>query len=160
MGIVSVKRTIPFIHYWRMNTKLIGIMLLLGTMSVNAQKIEFKADINEMSPMSYPARSGLSDFSFEMRNDSAFVHLPYMGEVYNPTYNNEGLNFDAPCVGLTVKPTKKKDGQMIEFSLKHDIVSYRFNVTLWDNNRIDIFMQPSNAQSCNYMGEWEKPQKK
>ena len=21
-------------------------------------------------------------------------------------------------------------------------------VTLWDNNRIDIFMQPSNAQSC------------
>ena len=160
MGIVSVKRTIPFIHYWRMNTKLIGIMLLLGTMSVNAQKIEFKADINEMSPMSYPARSGLSDFSFEMRNDSAFVHLPYMGEVYNPTYNNEGLNFEAPCVGLIVKPTKKKDGRMIEFSLKHDIVSCRFNITLWDNNRIDIFMQPSNAQSCNYMGEWEKPQKK
>lgn len=135
-------------------------MLLLGTIGVNAQKIEFKADINEMSPMSFPARSGLTDFSFEMRNDSVFVHLPYMGEVYNPTYNNEGLNFDAPFVGLSVKPTKKKDGQLIEFSLKHDIVNYRFNVTLWDNNRIDIFMQPSNAQSCNYMGEWEKPQKK
>lgn len=124
-----------------------------------AQKVEFKADINEMSPMSYPARSGLSGFSFEMRNDSAFVHLPYMGEVYNPTYSNDGLNFDEPCSELSVKPTKKKDGQIIGFTLKHDIVTYKFNITLWDNNRLDIFMQPSNAQSCNYMGEWEKTAK-
>ena len=121
-----------------------------------AQKIEFKADINEMSPMSYPARSGLSGFSFEMRNDSAFVHLPYMGEVYNPAYSNDGLNFDELCSALTIKPTKKNDGHIIGFTLKHDIVKYKFNITLWDNNRLDIFMQPSNAQSCNYMGEWER----
>lgn len=136
--------------------RLISIMMLLGTISVNAQKIDFKADINEMMPMSYPARSGLSGFSFEMRNDSAFVHLPYMGEVYNPTYNNDGLNFDEPCSGISIKPTKKKDGQIISFTLRHDIVSYKFDITLWDNNRLDIFMQPSNAQSCDYMGEWEK----
>lgn len=136
--------------------RLISIMMLLGTISVNAQKIDFKADINEMMPMSYPARSGLSGFSFEMRNDSAFVHLPYMGEVYNPTYNNDGLNFDEPCSGISIKPTKKKDGQIISLTLRHDIVSYKFDITLWDNNRLDIFMQPSNAQSCDYMGEWEK----
>ena len=94
-----------------------------------------------------------------MRNDSAFVHLPYMGEVYNPTYSNDGLNFDEPCSELSVKPTKKKDGQIIGFTLKHDIVTYKFNITLWDNNRLDIFMQPSNAQNCNYMGEWEKSDK-
>lgn len=139
---------------------LITAVLLTSAMSLSAQKIEFKADINEMFPMSYPARSGLTDFSFEMRNDSAFVHLPYIGEVYTPTFSNDGLNFDAPCIGLSIKPTKKKDGQKIEFSVKHDTVNYKFNVTLWDNNRIDIFMQPSNAQSCNYMGDWEKPQKK
>lgn len=139
-----------------MMVRLISIMMLLGTIGVNAQKIDFKADINEMMPMSYPARSGLSGFSFEMRNDSAFVHLPYMGEVYNPTYNNDGLNFDEPCSGISIKPTKKKDGQIISFTLRHDIVSYKFDITLWDNNRLDIFMQPSNAQSCDYMGEWEK----
>lgn len=139
--------------------RLISIIFLFGTITVMAQKIEFRADINEMSPMSYPARSGLSGFSFEMRNDSAFVHLPYMGEVYNPTYSNDGLNFDEPCSDLSVKPTKKKDGQIIGFTLKHDIVTYKFNITLWDNNRLDIFMQPSNAQSCNYMGEWEKSDK-
>lgn len=139
---------------------LITAMLLTSAMSLSAQKIEFKADINEMFPMSYSARSGLTDFSFEMRNDSAFVHLPYIGEVYSPTFSNDGLNFDARCTGLSIQPTKKKDGQKIEFSVKHDTVNYKFNVTLWDNNRIDIFMQPSNAQSCNYMGDWEKPQKK
>lgn len=143
-----------------MKARFLSILLVLGAMSANAQKIEFKADVNEMLPMSYPARTGLTGFSFEMRNDSAFVHLPYMGEVYNPTYNNDGLNFDEPCSDISVKPTKKKDGQIIGFTLKHDIVSYKFNVTLWDNNRLDIFMQPSNAQSCNYMGEWERQEKK
>lgn len=140
--------------------KLLSVMLLSVSMTAIAQSIEFKADINEMSPMSYPARSGLSGFSFEMRNDSAFVHLPYMGEVYNPTYNNDGLNFDEPCSDITIKPTKKKDGQFIGFTLKHDIVTYKFNITLWDNYRLDIFMQPSNAQSCNYMGEWERCENK
>lgn len=122
--------------------------------SVNAQKIEFKADINEMSPMSFPAQSGLSGFSFEMRNDSAFVYLPYMGEVYNPSFTNDGMNFEEPYKGLKVKPTKKKDGQILTFEVKHDIVTYRFDVTLWDNKRIDIFMMPSNAQGCSYMGEY------
>lgn len=135
------------------------IMLCSMTLHVNAQSIEFKADINEMSPMSFPAKTGLSGFSFDMRNDSAFVHLPYMGEVYNPAYGNEGLNFDEPCSALTVKPTKKNDGKNISFSLRHDIVTYKFEITLWDNNHLDIFMQPSNAQSCNYMGEWEKANK-
>lgn len=136
------------------NRFLILLFLLVG-ITVNAQKVEFRADIDEMSPMSFASRSGLTGFSFEMRNDSAYVCLPYMGEVYNPTFNNDGLNFDAPCKELSVKPTKKKDGRIIEFTLHHDIVDYKFNVTLWDNNSIEIFMQPSNAQSCSYMGEWE-----
>ena len=131
------------------------IILLFEAMTTMAQTIEFKADVYEISPMSYPARAGLSGFSFEMRNDSAFVHLPYMGEVYSPTYSNDELNFDELCSEYSVKPTKKKDGQIIVFTLKHDIVTYKFRITLWDNNRLDIFMKPSNAQSCNYSGEWE-----
>ena len=131
------------------------IILLFEAMTTMAQKVEFKADIYEMSPVSYPARAGLSGFSFEMRNDSAFVHLPYMGEVYSPTFSYDGLNFDKPCSEYSVEPTKKEDGQVIGFTLKHDIVTYKFKITLWDNNRLDIFMQPSNAQSCSYSGEWE-----
>lgn len=136
--------------------RLLSIILLFGAMSAMAQKIEFRADINDIMPLAYPSRAGLTGFSFEMRNDSAFVHLPYIGEVYRPTYGNDGLNFDEPCLGLTVKPAKKKAGQVIGFTLKHDIVTYKFSITLWDNNRLDIFMQPSNAQICNYRGEWER----
>lgn len=131
------------------------LFLMASALSSSAQLVEFKADITDMTPMSYPARSGLSDFSFEVRNDTAFVHLPYMGEVYNPQFNDDGLNFAEPMTGTTCKQTKKKDGQILSFSVKHDIVSYWFSVTLWDNNRIDIFMRPSNAQTCSYMGDWE-----
>lgn len=144
--------------------RLLSFIFVCGAMTAMAQTVEFKADINEMSPMSYRPRSGLSGFSFEMRNDSAFVHLPYIGEVYSPTYGNDGLNFDEPCSGITVKPTKKNDGQIIAFVLRHDIVTYKFSITLWDDKHLDIFMQPSNAQCCSYMGEWERnndtPQKK
>lgn len=138
-----------------MIARIICSMFLLCTLNANAQNIKFKADISDMFPMAYSAKTGLTGFSFEMRNDSAFVHLPYIGEVYTPTLNNDGLNFDEPCKDITVNPTKKKDGRKIDFSLRHDIVSYKFSITLWDNNRMDIYMQPSNAQGCNYSGEWE-----
>lgn len=134
---------------------LLSIVLLSVTMTAVAQKIEFKADINEMSPMSYPSRMGLTGFTFEMRNDSASVHLPYMGEVYTPTYSSDGLNFDEPCDKLEIKPNKKKDGYSISFSLRHDTVLYKFSITLWDNNTMEIFMLPSNAQGCRYSGDWE-----
>lgn len=134
--------------------RLISLLFIFASTEVMAQKISFTSDINEMIPMSYPSRSGLSDFSFAMRNDSAFVHLPYMGDVYNPTFTNEGLNFDEPCSNITVKSTKKKDGKVINFSLRHDVVNYRFEITLWDNDRLEIFMQPSNAQNCRYMGDY------
>lgn len=135
--------------------KILCILLLFCAMVARAEKIEFKADITTMSPMSYPTMTGLSSFSFEMRNDSVFMHLPYMGEVYNPTFNNDGLNFDAPVTKLKIKPTKKNDGKIISFSVRHDIVLYEFSVTLWDNKYIDIYMTPSNAQSCRYSGECE-----
>lgn len=135
--------------------KFLSLLLLFCALAAHAEKIQFKADINEICPMSYPSMTGLTDFSFEMRNDSVIVHLPYMGEVYNPSLRNDGLNFSEPCTELTVKPTKKNDGKRISFTVKRNIITYQFVVTLWDNKRIDIFMQPSNAQSCRYSGECE-----
>lgn len=135
--------------------KFFVIVMFFCAIGLKAQDIKFKADIRQMIPMSYSPQPGLSGFSFEMRNDSAFVYLAYIGRVDNPTFGNDGLNFDAPCEEMKVKPTKKKNGRKLDFKVKHDIVTYRFQVTLWDNNSIDIMMQPSNAQSCSYSGEWE-----
>ena len=130
------------------------------TLTGYAQSLEFTADISSMMPMAYQPQYGLSGFSFAMRNDSVFLHLPYMGQVYNPTYDNEGLNFDEACQDISIKPTKKKNGRKIDLKLKHGFVNYRFQITMWDNNSLDILMQPSNAQSCNYGGIWEVPEKK
>lgn len=141
------------------NVFLIAVFALCS-LNIYAQKVDFKSDIDSMTPLAYEPRFGLSDFSLDMRNDSAFVHLPYIGEVYTPTLNNDGLNFEVPCEKLSVKSTKKKDGKIVKFSLKRDIVTYDFTVTLWDGNRIDVFMQPSNAQSCSYSGQWESTSKK
>ena len=138
-----------------MKRVLLIVLTLMCTLAGYAQSVEFTADITEMMPVAYPPRLGLSGFSFTMRNDSAYLHMPYMGQVYNPTFDNEGLNFGEPCEKMSIKPTKKKDGKKIDFKISHGFVNYRFRITMWDNNSIDISMQPSNAQSCNYMGTWE-----
>ena len=142
-----------------MKRKLCIIMTCAITaQNITAQGIAFKADIDSMTPMKYQPRSGLTDFSLEFKNDSAFVYLPYMGEVYNPAYGNDGLHFNEPCTNIKVTNRKKNDGKDISFSVKHDIVNYDFHVTLYDNSNIDIHLLPSNAQSCSYSGQWENIQ--
>lgn len=134
----------------RLIIAIIGIFAMLVTAS--AQKLSFKADINSMSPMSFPPQTGLTDFYFRLDGDTADIYLPYMGEVYTPAFNNDGLNFRDKCNDLKVVPNKKKTGREITFTIKHDIVDYRFSITLYDNGTTYIYVYPSNAQGCSYTG--------
>ena len=120
--------------------------------TVTAQKLNFRADINSMSPMSYPTQTGLTEFYFQLDGDTADVYLPYMGEAYVPAFNNDGLNFREKCNNLSIVPNKKKNGYEINLTIKHDIIEYRFNITLYDNGTTYINVRPSNAQSCSYTG--------
>ena len=45
----------------------------------------FNVDVTYMMPVSYPARTLSYGYGVALRNDSAFVYLPYMGRVY-PTH--------------------------------------------------------------------------
>ena len=134
----------------RLFLTIIGTFAMLITAS--AQILSFKADINSMSPMSYPAQTGLTDFYFQLDGDTADIYLPYMGEVYAPAFNSDGLNFRGKCNDLKVVPNKKKNGREITFSIKNDIVDYRFCITLFDNGTTYIYVRPSNAQGCSYTG--------
>lgn len=140
-----------------MKTLIFIFMATAVNAMAQAQKPAFKASIDRMMPMSYPAVTNLTDFTFEMRNDSAFVYLPYMGEAYTPTFSNDGLDFSGVCknVKVAAAASKKKGGRNIRFSMRNDVVTYSFNITLWDDKTIDLYVQPSNAQSCSYRGEWE-----
>ena len=45
----------------------------------------FNVAVTYMMPVSYPARTLSYGYGVALRNDSAFVYLPYMGRVYQPT---------------------------------------------------------------------------
>ncbi len=135
---------------------LLGICFCTTIVAQKTKYPEFCATVDNMSPQSYPSQvMSTSEFSLTVEGDTADVYLPYIGEVYMPVYNDDGLRFSEPIANVNISRTKKDDGTIMSFSLKHDIVDYRFHITLYDNNNFDLFMQPSNCQSCSYSGEWE-----
>lgn len=50
----------------------------------------FNVAVTYMMPVSYPARTLSYGYGVALRNDSAFVYLPYMGRVYQPAMNDDG----------------------------------------------------------------------
>ena len=138
--------------------RFLTLILSFICLSASAQEFNpraFRTDIEYMTPRTYPSRQVSFGYSVELRNDSAIVYLPYMGNVYVPDLNNEGINFAHPYKNFSVKQNKKKTATTVKFSFRHSFIEYRFTVIAYLGGRVDIYMQPSNAQSCSYSGTWE-----
>lgn len=116
----------------------------------------FKGEVLEMSPMKYPARQVSYGYSVELRNDSAIVYLPYMGEVYNPVIGDEGLNFGMPYKDFRAVSNKKGTAKIATFSVSRGVISYYFRLDAYDSGVFTLHVQPSNAQGCTYSGRFEK----
>ena len=130
----------------------------LGAAPVSAENVadtcRFKVGVTLMMPVSYPARMLSFDFSLEVRHDSAFVYLPYMGRVYQPVMNYDGLDFALPLKDFKSK-TVGNSAKRVEFRLQKPPVFYKFTITAYDNGKADIILIPSNAQSITYSGNWD-----
>ncbi len=115
----------------------------------------FHVAVTFMMPVSYPARTLSYGYELSLRNDTAFVYLPYMGRVYQPVMYDDGLRFALPASDVK---TRSADGkwQRVEFSVRKNPVSYKFTVTGYDNGRADIILIPSNAQGISYGGYWDE----
>lgn len=142
-----------------MKSRIISFVIcILSVSAVWAQKQDtftpeaFHVEVTDMFPLSYDARYGLNDFSLTIRNDSALICMPYIGEAYVPSFTYDGLRFEHKYSQL--KTEKAKDGIVVTFSVKHGIVENRFTVTAYPNHKAYITVVPSNAQSCSYAGEW------
>lgn len=139
---------------------MLAIGLVVGANRISAQETKcfdtdsFKVEVTHMLPVSYPSRILSYGYSVEVRHDSAFVHLPYMGRVYQPVLNHDGLNFEFPLTDFKTKKMRK-DGWRVEFKVAKVPVFYKFTVTAYDNGRADVIMIPSNAQSISYAGQWD-----
>lgn len=116
----------------------------------------FKGEVTDMSPQRFPSRNVSYGYSIELRNDSAIVYLPYMGEVYAPVLGDEGLNFSHPCKNIKTTRNKKGTATVATFSVSHGIINYDFRLEAFNNGYFSLHVQPSNAQSCNYNGRWEE----
>ena len=68
----------------------------------------YKIDIDYMTPMKGRSRALTTLYSLEVKNDSIFSYLPYVGEAYNVPYGGgKGLNFQAPISQYESKEGKK-----------------------------------------------------
>lgn len=113
----------------------------------------FKIEVNQMQPMAYPMQS-VNDFSIEVKNDSINMYLPYMGELHTAPTDNDGLNFKEHISQFKVEKGKK-DKTIVTFNVRHNIVEYRFRITVFPNNTADINLDRSDGQPCSYYGSWE-----
>ena len=68
----------------------------------------FNVAVTYMMPVSYPARTLSYGYGVALRNDSAFVYLPYMGRVYQPVMNDDGLRFALPAKDVKTRDVGDK----------------------------------------------------
>ncbi len=115
----------------------------------------FKVEVSHMMPISFPSRSLSYGYEVVLRHDTAVVSLPYMGRVYQPVINDDGLHFTLPAREVSVKAVGKSCTR-VEFSVRKMPVLYKFIVKAYDNGRADVMLIPSNAQSISYSGMWEE----
>ena len=121
---------------------------LMSVFSQDAKAFDadsFNVAVTYMMPVSYPARTLSYGYGVALRNDSAFVYLPYMGRVYQPAMNDDGLRFALPAKDVKTRDVGDK-GKRVEFSVR--------KVTGYESGRADIILIPSNAQSISYSGYW------
>ena len=143
-----------------MKGAFLGLLWMAGAGWAAAQDAKgfvpdsFCVSVTYMMPVSYPSRPVSYGYSVEVRHDSAFVYLPYMGRVYQPVMNDDGLRFALPVEEVKTR-TVGKSATRVEFKVRKLPVLYRFTVTAYEGGRADIMLTPSHAQSITYSGDWD-----
>ena len=93
------------------------------------------------------------EYSLEVRNDSMFSHLPYMGEARNLPYGGGvGLNFDEH-ISSYVQQQQKNDEYLIEIGVKNTEDVYVYTIRVFDNGRSSIDVRSRLRDPISYSGE-------
>ena len=97
----------------------------------------YKIDVDYMYPMKGRSRALTSLYSLEVKNDSIYSYLPYVGEAYSVPYGGgKGLNFRAPISQYESKEGKKGATEI-----------------LLKDGTSRIHVQPNNRQSISFSGK-------
>lgn len=119
----------------------------------------FTIDVDRAIPMSGRSVNLTSPYSLELRNDSAFSHLPYFGRAYSVPYGGgEGMIFDEAITDYSISYNKKGTAD-IQFKARTDEDNYTFHVQVFSNGSASIRVTPVNRQSISYQGELDLEKK-
>ena len=112
-------------------------------------------DINSMNTMRYGSRTVTSDFYLELRGDTLFSYLPYLGQVQISTMSPSiGLNFEEPV--LTYKESKPKSKYtQVDIDVKTREDSYHYVIEIYDNGQAYIRVRSMNRDPISFDGTLE-----
>lgn len=93
-----------------------------------------------------------ADHILELRGDSVTACLPYFGRAYSaPMGTDNVLDFSVRASGMTVESTD--DGaKRITFSARTIEDLFKFRVTIYDNGRATIDVQPQQRERISFDG--------
>lgn len=113
----------------------------------------YKIDVDYMYPMKGRSRALTSLYSLEVKNDSIYSYLPYVGEAYSVPYGGgTGLNFRAPISQYESKAGKKGATEVL-LKTRNEEDSYTFRITIYKDGTSRIHVQPNNRQSISFSGK-------
>ena len=119
------------------------------------EKRNYKISIDHMNPMKGRGRTLTSNYSVEVRNDSLFSYLPYVGEAYNAPYGGgKVLNFNAP-IDEYKQEAGKKGRTEITLDVKNEEDHYTYRLTVFPNGNATLNVQAIHRQSISFSGEME-----
>ena len=113
----------------------------------------YKISIDHMYPMKGGSKSVSFGYTVEVRNDSLFSYLPYIGRAYQIPYGGgKGLNF-SERIGSYQESQKKNGQRHIEIGVKNDEDTYLYTIDVWDNGSSQIEVQPRQRERITYSGD-------
>ena len=111
--------------------------------------------IERMYPMKGGAKSVSSDYSVEVRNDSLFSYLPYIGRAYQIPYGGgKGLNF-SERIGSYQESLMKNGKHHIEIGVTNEEDTYLYTIEVFDNGSSTIDVRCRQREPISYLGNVE-----
>lgn len=121
-----------------------------------AQALEarhFLVDIDRMLPLRGRSHSLSMLYSVEVRNDSLFSYLPYVGRAFSIPYGGgDGLIFEAPITDYRTEPVKK-GGTCITVEVRTSEDTYTYQFTVYPDGTVSLYVQPRQRDAINFQGE-------
>ena len=100
-------------------------------------------------------RSGSTDDSVEVRNDSLISYLPYFGRAYSVPYGGgKGLNF-SERIGSYEEALLKNGKHHIEIGVTNEEDTYLYTIDVYDNGNSTIAVQSRQREPISYAGRIE-----